>query len=582
MKQSIFRHKINMDPNPNKRNSEEFTTKTNRIGQEKLNPMENDQVKDKNEDDEDDHDDEEGCCEEMCDSQTRETTSSPLVLEPLGMSISFHNSIDEDGLSETEVITTSTSLTTGLNHHHHPLFDDDDEDEAQLEMHIVESQPTGVVSGTFATGTETKSKAVSFWMIWRGPLLVYTVCLVLPSLSAYLMHDDTKKRLQDWAHQSLDLWNTGLCCGETRRQYKDYIQGAWIQYLCNTEETDGATEHYFTISYWANRFNLCRELDNDDSETILYRSIVASDVVEWKRDLTIVMGLSSALAVLRLLVILIASNTGAWSNMSRNHASQTKYADAEASLPGSALFQSAWSGILAYLGWKWFHDADFWPDFVLGHGTISRCWDLVILPQQTDDRKYEQQNSVLKFYVLLQASYYIHSVTFRLVRWLVRRRRRTSLIISMVQTLLALGLLSLAYFFPSLRRLMSIGMFSLDVSSTMRHCWHICAPRCPDGNSFIRKFVAHTLYWVLVLPSFVATRFLVYPMIWHSASTAEDWRMRLDEALWKGAHDQFFRLCNVCIVLLLLISSFSLHTLIDMGPLMLPRNLASTLKPNTK
>jgi hypothetical protein len=115
---------------------------------------------------------------------------------------------------------------------------------------------------------------------------------------------------------------------------------------------------------------------------------------------------------------------------------------------------------------------------------------------------------------------------------------------------------------------MAIGMFALDASGAIRHVWQICVPAHPEGATLVRKGVASVLFWTLVLPSFLATRFYVYPMLWHSATSAEEWRMKLEETLWKGSADQFVRLCNVCILLLLLMSIFTLQNLIELGPLM--------------
>ena len=104
-------------------------------------------------------------------------------------------------------------------------------------------------------------------------------------------------------------------------------------------------------------------------------------------------------------------------------------------------------------------------------------------------------------------------------------------------------------------------------------------------SSSPRKALAQVLYWTAVLPSFVATRFYVYPMLWHSAtssSVAEEWRVHLEETLWKGSADQFVRLCHVCMVLLLLVSAFSLQSLVELGPLVRPTKSYPRLTKKSK
>jgi hypothetical protein len=139
------------------------------------------------------------------------------------------------------------------------------------------------------------------------------------------------------------------------------------------------------------------------------------------------------------------------------------------SLPGSAFFRTVCCSASAVQAWIWFHSTSFWPSILLGHGQLQHCWDLIIPADDPSDSAYEAQNTLLHYYVLIQASYYVHSVTFRCIRWMVRRRRCTSFILSLIQSVLALTLLGLAYGFSSLRRLAAIGMFALDVSSAVHY-----------------------------------------------------------------------------------------------------------------
>ena len=521
------------------------------------------------------------------DSQTLQTLSSPLVLDPLGMSISFHDErLEEEGNERHEEVTRVLHYQDETNDH---------SENADYEY----------INDFYI-----------WWVLWRGPLLVYTVCFVLPTISSYVMHEDTLRRMQetydygtDLIKQWMQLLNHKIWCGSVCTAWKETIQHQWIEpaleCVCNLDRDileEETWKRYTSVSFWATRWNLCPQTEDEEEPVIQYRPVLAPDVkTEWKQDLVIVAALSTALTALRLLVVLIATQLSFTSNGGRGTDGDDKDAvkdlpenqavdatafapsvsttpmdptiAAEASLPGSAIFRTVCCTASATMAWRLFHQAEFWPDFVLGQGRLDHCWDLIVaVDDDGDDRAYEQQNTLLRYYVTVQASYYVHSVTFRFIRWLVRRKRRTSLVLSLIQSVLALGLLALASGFSSLRRLVAIGMFALDVSSAVRHFWQVCAPGAATNATLARKALTQVFYWILVLPSFVATRFYVYPLLWYSATNAQEWRIRLEEELWKGSAEQFLRLCNACMVLLLLVSAFSLQRLVELGPLLRPKS----------
>ena len=171
-------------------------------------------------------------------------------------------------------------------------------------------------------------------MLWRGPLLVYTVLLVLPTLSAYVMHEDTFQRLQqtyEYSKQTLQVWMQFLSSNSHTYwgQWKETIRHEWmepaIEYICNLEQstdygldsweaqeetTTTTWKIYTSVSYWAHRLNLCPPpiVPEDEEPVIRYRPVLAPDAAtEWKGDLAIVTALSTALTALRLLVIMMAT-----------------------------------------------------------------------------------------------------------------------------------------------------------------------------------------------------------------------------------------------------------------------------------
>lgn len=538
--------------------------------------------------------------------ESPQSTSSPLVLEPLGMCISF-----------------------------------DETASGRVEQHDYEQVPQN-------------NELHDFFVLWRYPIIVYTVCFIVPAISSYVMQEDTLERLQEWYNYIRYVYANFSFCGSACEAWKnqirqDYLEPA-LEYVCNLDneytysnwDYEGNTEvpwdAYKSITYWAHRFNLCPPPVEEEAIVIQYRPVVAPDaVVEWKHDLVIIGALGTTLTILRMLIIWISTSLSKESaidvdddtdpidpvetfvlamethpdrdSFSRldesiesdaSHVStitatfpEATFMDAPETeddqcafdyvlvespsdplsaeplpetffLPGSAFFQAVCCTTSATFAWRWFHTADFWPDFLLGQGELQHCWDLVVLDEE-HERIYQEQDTQLRYYILIQASFCI----VRFVRWLLRRRRTTTtLIMSLIQSVPVLGLLALAYSFSSLRRIMAIGMFSLDASSALRNLWQMSVPSL--GASGIRNAIARLLYWGLVLPSFVVTRFYVYPVLWQSATSedSEEWRIHLEQAFWKGSADQFVRLCDLCLIMLLLVSVFSLRRLIQLGPLL--------------
>lgn len=216
----------------------------------------------------------------------------------------------------------------------------------------------------------------------------------------------------------------------------------------------------------------------------------------------------------------------------------------------TALFRLAYSTAAAAIALYYFRDADFWPWFVSGHGQTAKCWDLSGGLTVGMDSDFDQRNAVLKRYFLLQASYHWHSGAFHVLslltlilhptkhaprRFVSFRKGSDAYVRSLAQHILSVGLIAVAYIFSSLRRLGAIGLFAFDVSSWFLHLLQVCI-NAPEDSRWRRHEYISRIYWGLVIPSFVVTRFGIWPAIWYSATfESSQWLTQLEKTLWLGS-----------------------------------------------
>lgn len=226
------------------------------------------------------------------------------------------------------------------------------------------------------------------------------------------------------------------------------------------------------------------------------------------------------------------------------------------------LFTTTASGLALY----WFSDSSFWPWYLGGKGSTSKAWDLNGLAV-TFDSDFDHHNSVLKFYFLWQASYHLHAWAFDVLLatlTLIKRgcpssptasasllspgfgastaslqtatlsctgvTTRGAYLGSLLQHLVALVLIAVAYVFSSLRRLAAIAMFSFDISSSFLHLLQMCLNA--QDPSLKNKKVVSAVYYGGVLPSFILMRFGVWPALWYSATfESQNWFRQLESVL---------------------------------------------------
>lgn len=224
------------------------------------------------------------------------------------------------------------------------------------------------------------------------------------------------------------------------------------------------------------------------------------------------------------------------------------------------MYCTAATGIALY----YFREADFWPWFVFGHGKTAKCWDLSGGLTVGMDSDFDQRNAVLKRYFLWQASYHWHSGAFHILSLLILllhptkhapkrlksfRRGSKAYVRSLFQHVLAVALIAAAYIFSSLRRLGAIGLFAFDVSSWFLHLLQVCI-NAPEDSRWRRNFMIAVVYWGLVIPSFVVTRFSMWPAIWYSATfESKVWLLQLERTLWPGSAALFRNIFHVLMVI---------------------------------
>ncbi|GKY94941.1 hypothetical protein MPSEU_000459000 [Mayamaea pseudoterrestris] len=229
------------------------------------------------------------------------------------------------------------------------------------------------------------------------------------------------------------------------------------------------------------------------------------------------------------------------------------------------LFYTACAVILAFYS---FHHANFWPWFVLGSGSTKNCWDLNGGLTLGIDEDYDHCNTTLRRYFLFQASYHWHSGAFHVWsiamllknphsaprRFLSMQSSSANYLGSMVQHVLLLVAIGAAYIFSSLRRLGAIGMFAFDVSSCFLHLLQICT-NAPENSRWRRSEVVWRVYFLLVLPSYVVTRLVIWPLLWYSATfESEKWLRQFEQTLVPGSARILKGVMHVLMSLLMLMT----------------------------
>jgi hypothetical protein len=247
----------------------------------------------------------------------------------------------------------------------------------------------------------------------------------------------------------------------------------------------------------------------------------------------------------------------------------------------TAVFRLIYTVVCVTIAMYYFSDADFWPPAVGGRGDTKKCWDLSSVGAAVMDSDFDQHNSVLRRYFLVQASYHIHSGAFHIVAslllWFVSssRNRKSGKaqpapkkilgflppgmltvinIQQFFQHCFAVVLIAGTYLFSSMRRLAAVGMFAFDVSSLFLHLLQLCINAPPNLRRSSPTWV-WILYRALVIPSFCYSRFYVFPFVlgYSAIFESQDWLRQLENMSVPGLAKvmQFIFIVWLCLLMVM-------------------------------
>jgi hypothetical protein len=229
----------------------------------------------------------------------------------------------------------------------------------------------------------------------------------------------------------------------------------------------------------------------------------------------------------------------------------------------TAVFRLLFCSTSCIIALFYFLDADFWPPAVGGSGSTKNCWDLSSVGAAVMDSDFDQHNTVLRRYYLLQLSYHFHSGAFHvlatLLLWFVsssskedeKPRPKTLGFIpagmwtiynvqSLFQHCFAVGVIALCYLFSSLRRLGVIAAFAFDFSSWFLHLLQICI-NVPNRSRHVSPFWIRMLHRGFVIPAFCYSRFYIFPFVigYSALEESQDWLRQLENMLVPGLSKYF-------------------------------------------
>ena len=238
----------------------------------------------------------------------------------------------------------------------------------------------------------------------------------------------------------------------------------------------------------------------------------------------------------------------------------------------TAVFRLFFCTVSCLIALIFFNHADFWPPAVGGSGSTKNCWDLSSVGAAVMDSDFDQHNTVLRRYFLLQASYHFHSGAFHilaaLLLWFVSSSSKNNETFflrygiwtiqnaqSLFQHCFAVGLIAGTYLFSSMRRLGAIGMFTFDMSSWFLHLLQLCI-NSPYGSRRINPTWVRFLHRGLVIPSFCFSRFYVFPFVigYSALEESQDWLRQLENMLFPGFAKYIHGMFVVSYILLIIMN----------------------------
>ena len=228
----------------------------------------------------------------------------------------------------------------------------------------------------------------------------------------------------------------------------------------------------------------------------------------------------------------------------------------------TAVFRTLYCTLTITMAFLWFRKSTFWPPLLGGHGSTKHCWSLkggVALDESFD---FDDLDTKLKLYFLVQASYHIQSGAFHIIAtsylWYhhtnttpttTNRISYTSYGRSLLQHGVALCFILGAHLFSATRRLGAVGAFCLDVSSVVLHILQVCI----NHPTPFSPMILQQMHRWIVIPVFLGMRFYMWPCcVWYSAAfESKDWLEQMESTMIPGMAKAMYGLFHVLTIVLL-------------------------------
>lgn len=197
-------------------------------------------------------------------------------------------------------------------------------------------------------------------------------------------------------------------------------------------------------------------------------------------------------------------------------------------------------------------NANFWPIWLGGQRTATtlNCWDLrgsLVLDEVAMlHSDFDHQDTTLRYFILTQASYQIHSVMFHvftLVLMVTQNGVESGTIWSsmksylrpLVEHTLYFILIMVSFIFSGLRRLGTVAIFALEASSLFLQVLQICI-NAPQSSLLRNPRTIVIVHRYVVIPVFVYYRMFVFPFIIQYSAGFESiqWYQQLEHVLIPG------------------------------------------------
>jgi hypothetical protein len=227
----------------------------------------------------------------------------------------------------------------------------------------------------------------------------------------------------------------------------------------------------------------------------------------------------------------------------------------------TAMFRLLYSIVSSVAAMYFFRSANFWPSSVGGikNGKTANCWDLAgaLFLDKMIDLDFDNSNSNLRYFFIFEASFYLQNLAFcsvsLIARWYLQGTKRSkakwtneetngspvavwTLMLHILEDVIRLTVMLVAFLFSSSRRLGAIGIFTLNFSSIFLSLLQVCmntkTSNKKQSNNWcsIRSTKIFILHRWITVPVFIYCRLYVMPfVVWNSiAFESKGWLIQIE------------------------------------------------------